>query len=98
MSLKGFPLTQPRSRAELDPGKAGNPAYFRSLVADHRTIHVVAEGDWILTGKTTRTPIHRDPDFKVQMPPGEYTFDFPPASINLKLLVIDPDPGPSTGE
>jgi hypothetical protein len=96
MPINDFPLTNPLTRAEQNPNEQKKPIYFREENPDHRAIHVIAKGDWILTGRTTRTPKHLASEFKIPLPPGEYTFDFPPASTNLSLLVIDPDPGPGT--
>ncbi len=53
-----------------------------------RKIHLRCNHKWFLTtfddeGHPIRTP----------MPDGEYTLEFPPKSVNLCAVIIDPDPG-----
>ena len=52
------------------------------------TIYLKAEKGWALTGY--------DPaglKVRVPLPAGEYALEFPVHSVNLSVLVIDPDPG-----
>ncbi len=73
-----------------------HPRIWKSMADSDqlRFIHVKALGPWTLTGKTTAhaSPI-KNPEQVLELPAGEYTLAFPPASPNLVLLVIDPDPG-----
>jgi hypothetical protein len=58
------------------------------LLDNHRSIHIKALMKWYLT-----TFDYKGNEITMPMPDGEYTLHFPPGSINLSLLVIDPDPG-----
>lgn len=90
-----FSRIERTTRSEKNPG-AGRPAVFNKFdPKEHRTIHIKADGPWTLTGKELERKITLDPtpEFFIPLPAGEYTFDFPPASENLSLIIIDPDPG-----
>lgn len=96
MPLQSFCRTQPLSRSELTQAGQG-PRYYWHQGVEHRAIHVIAEGDWTLTGKATDPAKNgKEREFLITLPAGEYSFDFPPASVNLALVVIDPDPGGGT--
>jgi hypothetical protein len=60
-----------------------------------RTIHIHAQEDWILKGWTVPTDEKeaQPQQSELHMRPGVYSFEFPPHSPNLTLIIIDPDPG-----
>lgn len=79
------PLVQPSSAAKSYQLKGDRP----------RTIHIHAQEDWILKGWTVPTDEKEalPQQSELHMRPGVYSFEFPPHSPNLTLIIIDPDPG-----
>mgnify|MGYP000864428601 CR=1 FL=1 len=71
----------------------GNAA---TLEAQHHTILLDARGSWQLRRLEDGNP--RGPGYAYPpLPEGIYVLSFPPASVNLATLIIDPDPGGGGG-
>lgn len=83
-------------KRKSDPNGA---VLFHHSWPQDRAIHINAEGGWTLTGEGQIDGKDRPPrSFVIPLPAGQYSFDFPPASANLTVIVIDPDPGSGEGK
>lgn len=57
-----------------------------------RSVHFEARQPWMLQGYDLQGT-----EIRLPMPAGEFSLAFPNRSVNLAVLVIDPDPGTGGG-